>query len=789
MESTDPKSLLKRKILQAFKRFDVDNSGWLDINEFQEIMQVVNVNVGDMELVEIFNYIDRDRDGRLELDELEHFLGNPFEPHEVVRVTMDLNLKHPLRFLKYHTWNVKSRPLELLLQTGSNSFGAYFLASSDPQAKYLQEGSKLMYINAARVDEERYVDIINVLKSIAVPFELTFQGRDTLRYMKCADRSGRFKPMNPTKWDDKLSSQEIDMIARPYRLHEQEEKVYQIIEAPIIPPHCRHCPPHNVWYRHVHRFMDDESYSLGSMYLAWFIMFLICLSTCTYILETLPSWEDWELWWRVEEVVAIIFSVEFAIRLASCRNVATYLTDSWNIVDICAIAPLWIELLTAGILDARVLRTVRALRLLRLVRLARKNAIGEIMEIYTQTFRSSLEMVFTMFVLALLTIIVIATFATLFEMGHRQILGDCNQLNPNQTCDESNVIQTYDNVPIRDLCWGLCEGLALGGCCSFDQVTGSCSMFNTSVLSTSGASENAGLCGIYEQSRRKDEEQQSPFLTIPESIWWATVSLTIVGYGEFSPTSIPGRLLAVVAVSIGLFFFALPLSVIGWNFSSALHSANYRKAASRYEAWIMSIEKKSVKHLLQEVNWVMSMPLFAAEDEYIFLESHVRLDTKLKVEEVLRYDNGWSFLPFADHHEPDFPRITQFNLFVLFAIFGRNYQKKLTALAIQKKKVNLHLDSYGEPTFQSRSSLGAGQKRRAGHSISLRRVNFLSKLQSPSVVENELRFNSGLNDSAKSDVENSDHSAVPLRDDRKQSHIELVSVPTDSSVELSYADV
>jgi len=790
MESTDPKSLFKRKILQAFRSVDADKSGWLDINEFQEIMQVVNVNVEELELVRIFNYIDRDHDGRLELEELEHFLGDPFKPHEVVRVAMDLNLKNPQRFLKYHTCNVKNRPFDLILHPGSNSYGAYFLSSSNPELQYLQRGSKLMYINSARVDEERYVDITKVLRSIAVPFDLTFQSRDTLSYMKYADRSGRFMPIHPAKWDDELTSQELDMIARPYRLRERKEEVARIIEAPIIPPHCRHCPPHDVWYRHIHRFMDDETYSTTSSYLAWFIISLICLSTLTYVVETLPRWENWELWPTIEETVTIIFSVEYVIRLASCRNSALYITDKWNIVDLCAIAPFWIELFSVGVLDANALRIVRALRLLRLVRLAKRNAVGQILEIYAETIQTSLAMVLTMLVLAIMTIIVIATFANLFEEGHREILGDCRELNPNQTCDEGHVVQTYDSVTGKELCWDVCEGLALGGCCSFELFTGSCLMSNsTDVISTNSYTDSAALCDIYEQTRRKDEEQQSPFLTIPESFWWATVSMTIVGYGEFSPTTLPGRLLAVVAVLLGLIFFAFPVSIIGWNFALALHSGNYRKAAMRYEAWLMSLEKKSVKHLLQEVNEVMSMQLFMAEDEYIFLESNVRLDTKQKVEEVLRYDNGWGFLPFADHHEPNFPRITQFNLFVLFAIFGRNYQKKLTALGVQKKKVNLHLQTYAELPFQSRLNCFSGmslvensQKRRAGPSISLRRINFLAK---PSRTSVELKSNS----SVKSDLEFSDHSAVPLPEERKGSRIELVTIPTDTSAEPSYADV
>merc|ERR1719285_1514681 len=148
-----------------------------------------------------------------------------------------------------------------------------------------------------------------------------------------------------------------------------------IEEVPLLSPHCKHCPLPSAWYLPVHLTMDSENYSMISMVIAWFIMFLIILSTATYILQTLPHWEHWSVWDIIEEIASVVFSIEIAVRLACCRNLMQYLKEPWNIIDVCSILPFWVELITAGSFSAKFIRTVRVLRLLRIVRLAKKDVM------------------------------------------------------------------------------------------------------------------------------------------------------------------------------------------------------------------------------------------------------------------------------------------------------------------------------------------------------------------------------------------------------------------------------
>ena len=62
--------------------------------------------------------------------------------------------------------------------------------------------------------------------------------------------------------------------------------------------------------------------------------------------------------------------------------------------------------------------------------------------------------------------------------------------------------------------------------------------------------------------------EQSPFDSIPTSFWWCLVTMTTVGYGDVVPTQPLGKILAAIVMIFGILVIALPITVIGSNFSS-----------------------------------------------------------------------------------------------------------------------------------------------------------------------------------------------------------------------------
>ena len=61
--------------------------------------------------------------------------------------------------------------------------------------------------------------------------------------------------------------------------------------------------------------------------------------------------------------------------------------------------------------------------------------------------------------------------------------------------------------------------------------------------------------------------QVTPFSSVPAAVYWAIITATTVGYGDITPTSEWGRLVASILSILGIIVLAMPIAVIGSNFS------------------------------------------------------------------------------------------------------------------------------------------------------------------------------------------------------------------------------
>ncbi|XP_077438927.1 delayed-rectifier potassium channel regulatory subunit KCNS3-like [Vanacampus margaritifer] len=64
------------------------------------------------------------------------------------------------------------------------------------------------------------------------------------------------------------------------------------------------------------------------------------------------------------------------------------------------------------------------------------------------------------------------------------------------------------------------------------------------------------------------ESLESELQTIPAGWWWATISMTTVGYGDTFPVTLPGKLIATLCILSGLLIVALPITNIFNKFSN-----------------------------------------------------------------------------------------------------------------------------------------------------------------------------------------------------------------------------
>jgi voltage-gated potassium channel len=71
------------------------------------------------------------------------------------------------------------------------------------------------------------------------------------------------------------------------------------------------------------------------------------------------------------------------------------------------------------------------------------------------------------------------------------------------------------------------------------------------------------------------EVQPDRFGSIPQSMWWAVVTLTTVGYGDAVPVTLIGRVIAGFTMLMGLMMLALPIGIISQAFADQIHRREF----------------------------------------------------------------------------------------------------------------------------------------------------------------------------------------------------------------------
>lgn len=85
------------------------------------------------------------------------------------------------------------------------------------------------------------------------------------------------------------------------------------------------------------------------------------------------------------------------------------------------------------------------------------------------------------------------------------------------------------------------------------------------------------------------EGKSSSITSIPTGCWFALVTVSTVGYGRILPTTAVGRLICSVLIVSGVVYMAMPLTIIGSNFTEVWNHRDLflvlEKIRVRFSAW------------------------------------------------------------------------------------------------------------------------------------------------------------------------------------------------------------
>ncbi|XP_040545731.1 potassium voltage-gated channel subfamily KQT member 4 isoform X18 [Gallus gallus] len=143
-----------------------------------------------------------------------------------------------------------------------------------------------------------------------------------------------------------------------------------------------------------------------------------------------------------------------------------------------------------------------------------------------------------------------------------------------------------------------------------------------------------------------EKDTNGEFATYADSLWWGTVTLTTIGYGDKTPQTWLGRMLAAGFALLGISFFALPAGILGSGFALKVQEQHRQKhfekrrtpAANLIQAaWRLYSTDASRGYLTATWCYYDSLlPSFSWKEEDAQPHKCLSLSTKMGIKERIR---------------------------------------------------------------------------------------------------------------------------------------------------------
>lgn len=79
------------------------------------------------------------------------------------------------------------------------------------------------------------------------------------------------------------------------------------------------------------------------------------------------------------------------------------------------------------------------------------------------------------------------------------------------------------------------------------------------------------------------EKEVGNIKTVPEGLWWATTTITAVGYGDYVPVTGPGRVIGVTLEVVGVVMFGLLIAIISTSMNRSQEEYYWKKLFKRLD--------------------------------------------------------------------------------------------------------------------------------------------------------------------------------------------------------------